>query len=263
MVEHLKRYEYEPVISYLVESLSSFLPKENLFINNNNSNYVVENIYSFIYFDPNVSEKHYFVNNNIIYERFNDNIRVVEYQESLMLPEIFKRINDYVQRPNVVIENNKMNIFINETKISFELNESIKKSYVDDVLIEGDPYIHWMQSGAFEPKVYEYLQILREMWENLGSLVEIDFGKRITERNEPGVSSTLFKINENCYIHLFNIYNKHNEFITEANTLQARNVIFEFMQYDISESLYKYMDKVTSQIGQLKKDKALINEQIY
>lgn len=259
LISYLTKYNYEPTVRRIIESLSIFMDKSNVFLNNKNPDYIVENVYSFLRINEGNST---FYCNGSFYEKNNNNIRVLSNAEVMMLPENYKIINKYIQSNNVVVENGIISFDYGKTNIKFKMSH-VNECYIDGKLIEGNPYQYIVQNGIFDYSIYEHISILNLIWENLSGLVNIDFAKHIKSKQyNDSVSSVLMKVNEKVYVNLINKFDNKNVMLSDLNILQARNSIYEFMNYDISESLYEYMDEYNSKIGQLKETQNTINEQI-
>lgn len=259
VISYLNKYNYEPTVRRMIESLSMFMDKSNVFLNNKNPDYIVENVYSFLRINEGNST---FYCNGSFYEKNQNDIRVLSTAEVMMLPESYKIINQYIQSKNAVVEHGIISFDYGTTNIKFKMAH-VNECYIDGVLIEGNPYQYIVQNGIFDYSIYEHVSILNMIWENLDALVNIDFAKHIKSKQyNDSVSTVLMKVNEKVYVNLINKYDNKNVMLSNLNMLQARNSIYEFMNYDISESLYEYMDEYTSKVGKLKETQKTINEQI-
>ena len=265
LIEDLSYYKYEPLINYLIENLNQFKSDKYLNIKTTNKNDVlVERIYSFIHINneekPN---KYYFKNNGQYFKVVNEKIEVCTDEEVITLPETFKQINDYIHlNPNIYISENKATIYLSETKMVFEINSNHKKQmYIDDKLVEDNNWVSLIQSTVNRNRNSE-INTIKKIWENFETLVEIDFAKNIKSKLHPGVVSSIYKMDENFYIHLINPMMNKNEFLTEANALQTKNTILEFLNIDITESLYEFFEGTVFEIGKLKSKQQEINESI-
>lgn len=264
LIAEMQKYSFEGTVRESLKHLVKYQNDSSLYVVNENNNFKVQPIHSFVYFDPSNPNNYYFYTLGSVYEYNSSNeLRQLSENEIKDLPTTFKNINAYINRPNVSLNNNSLKINLQNGNIEFIVNEDKEnEAYFNGIKITGSPYKYLLESGLFGMGSQEDLTIINKIWENLNLLTEIDFGKNIISNIQNGVSSTIFKLGEEFSVHTRNVLERKFNFANELNGLQARNYILEFMKYDIRESLYEYLDGPESNIAKIKNDQRIIENDI-
>ena len=263
LFEQVRKYEFEPVVKEFANKLAKYGAQDGLSIINENKNFNVYPVYSFITINEN--NKIIFSCAGNYYEKYNNDLIKLNESEIETLTDTFKQINNYLLRANTVINESGMNIFIGSDKITLKsANDNTVIMYLNENEIKlSNPYQYLMQSGVFKYDQADELQIINNIYENFHTLINIDFAKAIVSSINEGFGTVLFKLNdEKFYLHEINPIMRINEFKENVNAVQVRNELLEFMNYDISESLYEFMDKTQQKIGDYKTQQSLITEEI-
>lgn len=262
LIEKIKIYSFEPIILETMKKIAKYDDKNSLFLINENSSYDINNVYSFVYMDPEINETMYFQVGPKLFKFDDKELNELTENEILALPETFKIINRYIQNGYVKITENNINILLNNSKINFVINENGEnKAYLNNILINGDIYKSLMESKMFNALHYNELQIIKKVWENLDTLINIDIAQEI--KSKTGFSKAIiFKVNETFHIQKLDPLKKINEVNYNLNGLQLRNSLYEFLRYDISERLFDYLEGPAKEIGKLKDLQIKIQEKI-
>lgn len=261
LISEMQKYSYEPIINETIKELSKY-QNNSLILVNENRDFEVSSVYSFIHINEN--KNLCFYSNGNYYKKINEKIIKLTKEEINRLPEDYKIINEYINSSHITINNEGLNIFLGKNKITLVLENNEKVSYVNGNKISMDiPYQYFIQSGIFEYQYYSDLEIINKIWENLNTLINWDFGKTIKNIINPNIGASIFKINEKLYLHIFNKEFNKDEFLSEINSLQLKNTLIEFLNYDISQSLYEFLDKSEAKINKIKEEQQDINNQIF
>lgn len=268
--EKFKKYEFEPAIKEFLTQFSKFSAQDGLTIVNENKNFKVKPVYSFIRIDETNKNKIIFAAAGNYYEKYNNKITKLNEAQIALLPDIFIKINNFLNNKNITINENSLNIFLDSNKISIKSTDDNKvEMYLNENLIKfSNPYQFLMQSGAFKFEEADQLELINQVYENFNSLVNIDFAKAIVSNINENFGAVIFKLDdpiedEKFYVHLINPAMGINEFKdNNINAVQLRNKLLEFMNYDVSDSLYEFMSNTYNEIDNLKKEQMKINEEI-
>jgi len=263
LIDSLKPYAYEPIVRETMKALIKFEDEKSLYLVNENQNFNIKPIYSFVYFDNELKETYFFSNLGKVYS-VGKELKVLTEEEIAKLPRTFLQMNEYIQRPNIRINNQSLVISLANSTIEFMVNENKEnEAYLNNVKISTtQPYEYLIQSGLFGQGTINELSIIGKIWDNLDTLIEMDFGKNIMSKSNLGLSSSIFKIDEKFYVHRKNLLQNYNEVTEGLNGLQARNAILEFMKFDITESLFEYLEGTEAEIAKFKNDQKIIQKDI-
>jgi len=267
--EKLKQYEFEPIIKEFINDFIKFGATDKLYMTNENKDFSVQPVYSFIRIDEFNKNRITFGIAGNYYEKYHNKLTKLNEAQVQLLPDKFKELNTYLINKKISINEQTLNIYINDNKISIKDEDGINKIYLNENLIKTkNPYEYLMQSGTFKFNQASELQMVADIYENFDSLVNVDFAKVIISKLYEGLGAVLYKLDNNIedekfYMHLINPAMNVNEFVEDANALQIRNKLLEFMKYDISQSLYEFMDSTYKEVGNLKEQQNIINEEIH
>ena len=262
VLNELSSYSKINMFGNFLKELSKFENSETIHIINENRNFDVSKIFSFIHMDEN--KNLYFANNNMIFEKGSNSLNLVKREDMNKIPEMFMQLNSLIMDPNILITNESVVIKMkNNHKISFiyESDETIKVFYDDKEITTKNILPILLKENTLENSSTVSFMSVQALWENIHLLAEIDFGKNIYSKAISNVGATVYKINEDFYVHKFNPINGINE-LSLNTALQARNSLLEYMKYDISESFSEYMGKDISKIQSWKREQNEIKEDI-
>jgi hypothetical protein len=241
-------------IDFIIFGEPPHLPLEYIFhilVENN----VIRGIYFNYINQLSLVKNYYFSNLGSFFVKNEVEFKILEQHEVDQLPVTFREMNYYISKPNVTISKNRMSIVLDRGTVEFTMNNDVKESYLNGIKINGDPYQYLIQSGLYG-NVSQELQTINKIWEHFETLIEIDFGKNILTNTYKGVSGTIFKLDEGFFVQLRDIASNKFKMLKNINGLQARNEIFEFMRYDITESLYEYLEGPTAEIAKLREEQS-------
>jgi preprotein translocase subunit YajC len=262
LIEKMKIYSYDPNVMEAMKRIAKYENDDSMFLVNENKAYDINNVYSFIYIDSEVSEDMKFYTNGRYFNFNGTELTQLDESEKLVLPETFKVINEFINNDYVKVTENKVLININNSQILLEIRDNLSnRAFLNNVEITNDVYKNLMESKLFNPLHYSDLSKIKKVWENLDTLINIDIAQEI--RSKQGFSkATIFKVNEKFYLLKSDPQQRISIFEKNINGLQLRNSLFEFMKYDISEKLFDYLKGPAKEIGQLKEKQSQIQTKI-
>lgn len=89
--------------------------------------------------------------------------------------------------------------------------------------------------------------------ENFNNIAKIDFGRRIVLNENAGVSTDLFRVGDNIFIHTVNENTNRSTFYHNVNPLQCKNIINDHMGLNVSnlfESLLPAQNKIIMRLNE-------------
>lgn len=265
LLYELNKYKYEPFVLTIINELQKVTTTpEQLITLKENKEFQSHKIYSFIYFEPDNMNEHYFYNNGKYFRRTPFGLDTLNEDEINLLPIGFKAMSQYINGSNVHVSETGITINLTATdKVLFETSGNYKNVYLNNQLLD-TPFMYeqLLSNNILAHKFAPHFKIMRGIYENLNTLVEIDFGKNIKSKHHMGLGVSIYKVNEDFYVHLQNPAMGVNRIVENINVMQAKNIIFEHMKYDITESLYEYMSTYEAKIQKLRVKQREINESI-
>jgi preprotein translocase subunit YajC len=262
LIEKMKIYSYDPNVMEAMKRIAKYESSDSMFLINENKAYDVNNVYSFIYIDSEVSEDMKFYTSGRYFNFNGTELTQLNENEKLVLPETFKTINEFINNGYVKVTENKVLININNSQILLEIRDNLpNRAFLNNIEITNDVYKNLMESKLFNPLHYSDLSKIKKVWENLDTLINIDIAQEI--RSKQGFSKAIvFKVNEEFYLLKSDPQRRISIFEKNINGLQLRNSLFEFMKYDISEKLFEYLKGPAKEIGILKEKQSQIQAKI-
>jgi preprotein translocase subunit YajC len=262
LIEKMKIYSYDPNVMEAMKRIAKYENDDSMFLVNENKAYDVNNVYSFIYIDSEVSEDMKFYTSGKYFNFNGTELTQLSENEILVLPETFKVINEFINNGYVKVTENKVLININNSQILLEIRDNLpNRAFLNNVEITNDVYKILMESKLFSSLHYSDLLKVKKVWENLDTLINIDIAQEI--RSKQGFSKAIvFKVNEEFCLLKSDPQRRISIFEKNINGLQLRNSLFEFMKYDISEKLFEYLKGPAKEIGILKEKQSQIQTKI-
>mgnify|MGYP003402253107 CR=1 FL=1 len=244
------KYKFEPTVQELITVLQKEMNANTTFELNENSKFSVKPINSFIFVNEDNSKT--FAHNGVFYNITKNNFEVLSEEKYNQLPSDFILISKYLNSGKISINENTVTIKVGNEKIAFTQQvDGSKKAFLNErEILTNEPRAFLAQSGLFT-KYSNDLTAVNKIWENINTLITIDFGKQIQSTQYAGLNATLYKINETYYVHVINPAMNIND-IKEGTCLQIRNAIVEHMGYDISETLYEFLEGDQAEIAKLR-----------
>ncbi|MCK9575595.1 MAG: hypothetical protein WC979_01190 [Candidatus Pacearchaeota archaeon] len=195
----------------------------------------------------------------------NDKIKSLTEAEIKTLPQDFVSIAFFLSQPNVRVFENKISVSTPSG------NKNV------DIIIEGEntkivlngkelPYQtftkYFMNEGIFRQNENEILKQIAVLYENIGNVYEIDYGKRLVSKTMKGQWADVYKTEKSICLIKVNESQKSNEFITNVNGIQTKQLILEHLRFDISESLKDLIPAETEKLKNLEVEKGELMEAI-
>lgn len=256
LIEDLKKLSFYPSAKNLSESLAKTqkTTKKGVQLVAENNNCTVSPIYSPILFEN--DNEYFFVRGSFFSKNGND---VKQITESSNLPEKFVNLCRIVSSPNV---------FVSEGKISFYAKRNKVEILEGEVLFNGskinstDLAKHMVSAGLFRLEESNMAYDVQMVAESFDNIYNLDFGKLIESKVYPGSYAIILKNGDNISVSKVNESMKSNEFFSGMNATQARNLIMEFIGYDIKESLEEYLEQDEVKMKTLKESQIEIIKNI-
>ena len=253
IIESLSKFGFSQVAKNLTENLKkiqSSTSKNNLQIMAENSNCQVSPAYSTIFLE---NGKEYFTVKGDLYKKVQESIEKVSPEEFNNLSENVKRSFQIMNSPHFFVKEGKASFYLGRNKIEISEGEnSTQVLFNGKTIASTDIAKNLVSTGMIrleEARVASDIQFVNDTFSNF---YELDFVKVISSKMYEGSYVTLMKVNENIYLNKVNASMRSNEFFSGINATQARNLVLEFLGYDIKESLHEFIEKEEAEILAIK-----------
>lgn len=260
LIEDLKKFNFSPEVRTLSESLKKLQGKNgSVQIIAENSKCEVSSVFSPVILHE--GNEILFIKGNF-YSKTGD--KVSKISEGIKsLPDSYTELCRIVSSPNVFIKEGKISFFIKRNKVEISENDNSV-----DVLFNGskipttDLAKHMVSVGMFRMDEAQTAYDVQKISESFKNIYELDFAKLIESKVYKGSYAILMKSGKNVSVTKVNESNNSNEFYTGLNVTQARNIILEFIGFDIKESMSEYISEEETRINGLKQSKIKMVESI-
>jgi|LakMenEpi03Aug12_release.lakeMendotaPanAssembly.Ray.scaffolds.fasta_scaffold16082_5 hypothetical protein len=251
LIEDLSKFAFNQTAKVLLENLRRIQSQNgSLQVISENSNCEVSNVYSPLILE---NGNEYFVVKSDVYKKNGSVVEKVSVEELSSLSENVRRSHQVINSPYFFVKEGRVSFFLGRNKVEIFEKESAKTVLFNGKNVPASDIARNLVATGMvrleEARVASDVQFITDIFENF---FEMDFAKVISSRRYSGSYVTLMKVEDKIYLNKVNESMKSNEFYTDINATQARNIVLEFLGYDIAESLEEYIEKDQAQILEIK-----------
>lgn len=235
--------------SYFKNFLNQFSnTSKNIIKNSDPSEFVISKINRLV---ESVGNKDYFFLNNRCLVREGNSIKIAESKEIpdrlIVLQNLYENLNFRV------INDWTIQGYINNNKIDIKFNEDDSRTLnINDKLIESKSH-DIIRYGISQTVSSKQVEALFDLYENLDNFIELDFIERIGYVKESKIYADLITIGDTFYVNMVNEKIGINKLVKTKKAKTLKNYLYEFMGFDISESIQNRINFESSKIEELKK----------
>lgn len=259
IIEDLKKFSFTQEARSLSESLKKIQGKNgSIQIIAENSRCEISSVYSPVVIHE--GNEILFVKGNFYSKKDNTITKITEAEK---LPETYRELCRIVSSPNVFVKEGKISFFVKRNKVEiFEGEKGIEVSFNGSKVPTNDLAKHMVSAGLFRIDEAQMAYDVQKISESFKNIYDLDFAKLIESKVYQGSYVILMKTGDNISLTKVNESSKLNEFFTNLNATQARNIVLEFLGYDIKESMAEYIEQDEKKLNSLRESKAKIVENI-
>jgi len=239
LIKEMKGFMFNPHVKQLADRLMLMENTKGTQFNIpvKDSNCSVAKIYSPVHTEANGQV--FRAGNNFYYATEKSFAKLTESQINA-LPKEFAELCESFFNPNVKVVNENVVIYVGKSK--FELTND-NRVFVNekqiDVTTLGSQLMFHTQQTIFRDSS-NMANVVMNIYENLNSICEIDYGKAIYSNVFEGVGVFLFKKDGKIFVNKVNTAMNENSFY-KANGLQTVKLVKEFLSFNMSESLAEFL----------------------
>lgn len=252
IVDKYQKFFFEAEIMNFVNrfaQINSINESKSFVVNTNPNEYLVEKVYSFVEKDSN--KFHFIIGRNNYIRKGND---ILVVNENRISPRVKRLTNIYNALNLKVVNETRMEGEYNGKKLEILTEDANSKPYIKINDISFANVHRDIARMTFESAFYnESLAMLEfyELSENIDSLCELDWVNKITYKQNPNIYCLLFKTNESFHVQLMNETVKYEKHVKSKNPKLVKDVIYEYMGFDVSKSLEEFMTKTDKKMTEL------------
>ncbi len=259
LLETLNKFTFDPAIKNLynivVESANGFQ------IKGNSNDAYVKNVYSPVFLNENNEE--FFTVYGKPYIRINNDVRPLTETEIQHLPTDFMWLSDFLIQPNVQVSENTIKIFSRDKKIELTDNQNTPTIKINEKEVTINDFEKiYLNSGVFNQSERPVLSAVHKIVENWDSIFELDYIKSIFSHSNPHRRVDVFRCGNNIHMNKVDSMMNENIFISDCNGLQSRNLVLEFINYDLGNTFSDLLSENERTLNELTLEKQQIFDSI-
>jgi hypothetical protein len=199
----------------------------------------------------------YFTVRNTTFVRNGSDVRPVNEEEASSLPDYFFKLSTIINDPTVSVSENCFKFFSDKNKVVLsKVNENFSITVNGkEIGLENFKSVY-MKTNILEKKEKALMEAVDLAVEHWDSICEADFVKTLDSKVYEGRRCDVFNIDGT--IHVFRVDRPMNEahFYGNCNASQIRNMVMEFMSYDLSNTFKGILSEEEAAIKKLQESKA-------
>jgi hypothetical protein len=250
LMEDLKKLTFYPYAKTLLETLGKIQKTSGKGVQlvSENGKCTVSSIYSPLLME---NGKEFFFVKGSYYSKDGNSITQITETESL--PEKFREICRIISSPNVFITEGKISFYVKRNKVEIlESEGGVNVTFNGNKITSNELAKNMVSAGLFRLEESKMAYDVQAIAESFNNIYDIDFGKVIESNVYPGSYAIIMKAGDSIAVSKVNESMRSNEFFSGLNATQARNIILEFVGYDIKESMDEYLEKDEVKLKELK-----------
>ena len=233
LLENLNKFVYDPNIKNLYNVVSE--SSNNLVITSTANTAIVENIYSPVYI---TESSEYFNVHGKYFGKSGSNVFELTESEINELPSDFKFVSEFIQRPNVKVNESYIKLYGKDKVVTILEDASGNPSLkINDRAITFSEFQKvYLNAGVFSKSEITEMAEIAKVLENWDTIMNLDFAKTISSKLVPNQRVDVFMIGESISINKVNPIMNENTFHSGITATAGRNLVLEFMNYDLGNT---------------------------
>lgn len=242
LLESLNKFIFDPGIKNLYNVISE--SSNGFYLKPDTKDSFVKSVFSPVFVNEKVQ---YFAVNGKFFSRKGDLVNELSESEVNYLPENFVWVAKFLTNENVSVQDNLIKIYSKDKKIEiFERDENVFIKLNEKEVSVHDFERIYLNSGVFSQSERPILKAVFKIVENWNTIYELDYIKSIYSNTNKNIRVDVFNCNdvsESLHLNQVNLDMKLNKFYQNCTGTQARNLVLEFMNYDLGNTFKNLLNK--------------------
>ena len=246
LMETLNKFVFDPAIKNLYNVISESAKGFQLKADSNDAYF--KNVFSPVYVNEGV--EHFTVFGKA-FAKTGDDVRVLTEAEMEYLPENFMFIANYLFQSNVEIKENKITIYSRDKKVEIIDENGPTVTVNGKAVTNADFEKVYLNSGIFRLEEREILSAVYKIVENWDTIFELDFVKSIFSKSNGNRRVDVFRSGDKIHMNKIDTMMNENIFIADCNGIQSRDMVLEFLNYDLGNSFTDLLSRDEVKVNEL------------
>jgi hypothetical protein len=251
LIENLTKFSFNATAKRLLEQLRKIQSTTGkVQMVSENANCEIIGVYS-----PILNEKgsDYFYVRGAFFKKTGDEISRMAKEETNNLSESFKKLCSIFDQPYFSVKENRAVFYLGRNKVEILENESDSQILFNGKNIAKKEIArNLISTGLLRLEEANAANEIQSFADNFGTVFNLDFATVIASKANENCFVNLMKSGDKIYIHKVNPLMGTDEFYNSLNGVQARNIVLEYLGYDITESLEEFIAKDEKLIREMK-----------
>jgi hypothetical protein len=253
LLESLTKFIFEPAIKNLYNVITE--SANGLQIKGNSKDAYFEKVFSLVHVNEGTE---YFVVHGKPFAKTGDSVLQLTESDLQNLPVDFVSVSNYLNESNVKVTESGIKIFAKDKKIEIFEDTQSEQIFVklNEKTVSSQDFAKvYLNSGVFRQNEMAILTAVHKIVENWNSIFELDFVKSIYSHANPNRRVDIFSTGNTLHINKVDLAMNENIFMQNCNGMQSRNMVLEFMNYDLGNSFTNLLNKDEKHLHELESKK--------
>ena len=247
LMESLNKFIFDPGIKNLynivAETASGFQIKAD------SKDAYFKSVYSPVYINEGV--ENFAVFGKAFSKKGND-VKPLTDSELEYLPENFMWLANYLTQPTVEISESGIKIHSRDKKVEIVEENNLPTVKINGKIVTNTDFEKvYLNSGIFRVEEREVLSSVYKIVENWDMIFELDFVKTILSHSNTNRRVDIFSTGDKLHINKIDTSMNENVFIADCNGTQSRNMVLEFMNYDLGKTFSSMLSNDEVKLNEL------------
>ena len=239
LLEALGKFQHDAFVRNLYNVISE--STTNFTIKSTSDTCNTETVYSPVLV---MSEGEMFNVNGKFFAKSGNEVTPLTESELTELSEDFIFVSNYINQSNVNVSENSVTIFNRDKKVIISESENGVTVSVNGKNVSREDFTKiYMNAGVFRRDEIAEMTNIQRVIENWDSIMELDFVKTLRSKLNPSQYVNVFSIDETIHINKVNPAMNENNFYPHVTATQSRNMVLEFMNYDLGVTFKRVLPK--------------------
>lgn len=258
LLESLSKHLYDSNIRVVYNTINE--TEKNFQLKTNGREAKVTNLYSPVVINE---DSEVFSVHGKAYVKSGNNVRPLNEEERKMLPEYFNWMSSFFSQPNVEVGAGRIKIYAGDKKVEIVDENKGLSIHINGKTVSKEEFNKvYLKAGIFSMQEKEMITAVHRIVEKWDLVFELDFAKSIFPSGTPSRRVDLFHLGDKIHVNKVDAIMGENNFHEDCNAIQAKNLVLEFAQYDITNAFSALLDKKEAEIKRLDENKRKVLDSI-